>query len=177
MKKHKELLNEEHFSKEDIKDAALIMHPGWKWYNIKAEEISQIFEEWSNFTPLENPIEDEFGNEFWDSEWYYMAQRTDNLETKKMIAFLSIWHWLAKKSAKLYPLEKDEIKKIEFMRKAIKNKFDWNCKLKEKLMNTKDKTIIEYTYRKDTFFGIDQNTLKWKNILWKLLVEYRNSNK
>jgi len=28
MKKHKELLNEEHFSKEDIKDAALIMHPG-----------------------------------------------------------------------------------------------------------------------------------------------------
>lgn len=177
MKEYKDLLQEEQFSKEDIQDAAIIMHPNGKWYNIKAEEISQVFEEWSNFSHLEKPIEDEFGNEFRDSEWYYMAQRTDDPEIKKMIAFLSIWHGLARKTRQLYPLEQDETKRIEYMRKAIKNKFDKNPTLKEKLMSTWDKQIIEYTYRKDTFFGIDQNTLKWKNILWKLLMEYRDSNK
>ncbi len=177
MKEYKDLLQEEQFSKEDIQYAAIIMHPNAKWYNIKAEEISQVFEEWSNFTALESPIEDEFGNEFRDSEWYYMAQRTEDLEIKKMIAFLSIWHGLAKKSTQLYPLEQDEIKRIDYMRKAIKNKFDKNPTLKGKLMGTWNKEIIEYTYRQDTFFGIDQNTLKGKNILWKLLMEYRDSNK
>lgn len=56
-----------------------------------------------------------------DTIWH---KGTDNLEIKKMIAFLSIWHGLAKKSTKLYPLEQDEIKRIDYMRKAIKNKFD-----------------------------------------------------
>ena len=177
MQEYKILLQEKQFSKEEIQNAAIIMHPNAKWYNIKAEEISQVFEEWSNFTPLKKPIEDEFGNKFRDSEWYYMAQRTNDPETKEMIAFLSIWHGLAKKSTQLYPLEQDEIKRIEYMRNAIKNKFDENAVLKEKLMSTWDREIIEYTYRKDTFFGIDQNTLKGKNILWKLLMEYRDNNR
>ena len=174
---YKYLLHEEQFSKEDIQNSATIMHPKSEWYNITAEEVAQVFEEWSNFTALEKPITDEFGNEFRNSEWYYMAQRTDNLEIKKLIAFLSIGYGLAKKASQLYPLEQDEIKRIEYMRKAIKHKFDNNPKLKEKLMNTWDKVIIEYTYREDTFFGIDQKTLRWRNILWKLLMEYRNENK
>lgn len=173
----KNLSQEEQFSKEDIKKASIIIHPNQEWYNIKTEDISNLFEEWSNFTPLKNPIKDEFGNEFRNSEWYYMAQRTKNKEIKKMIAFLSLWYWLAKKSTKLFPLEQDEDKRIKYMRSAIKNKFDNNSKLKEKLMSTWDKKIIEYTYRNDRFFGIDQNTLKWKNILWKLLMEYRDNNK
>lgn len=177
MKSYEKLLEEKQFSKTEIKNAAIIMHPEWKWYNIKTEEISLLFEEWSNFTQLDKPIEDEFWNEFWDSEWFYMASRTQNLEIKKMIAFLSIWHGLAKKAATLYPLEQDEIKRIEYMRKAIKYKFDNNPKLKEKLMSTWEREIIEYTYRDDTFFGINQDTLQWKNILWKLLMEYRENNK
>lgn len=37
--------------------------------------------------------------------------------------------------------------------------------------------IIEYTYRNDTFFWINQDTLKGSNILGKLLMEYRDNNK
>jgi hypothetical protein len=42
---------------------------------------------------------------------------------------------------------------------------------------TEDRKIIEYTYWWDTRFWIDQDTLRWKNILWKLLMEYRDNNK
>jgi predicted NAD-dependent protein-ADP-ribosyltransferase YbiA (DUF1768 family) len=67
--------------------------------------------------------------------------------------------------------------RIEFMRNAIREKFDNNPELKSELLATWDKKIIEYTYRWDIRFWIDQNTLKWKNILWKLLMEYRDNNK
>ena len=60
------------------------------------------------------------------------------------------------------------------MRNAVKAKFDNNPELREELMRTWDKTIIEYTYRKDTRFWIDQETLKWMNILWKVMMEYRD---
>ncbi len=172
-----DLLQDEQFSKEDINNAALIIHPSWKWYNLKAEEINYVFEEWSNFTHLKNPIYDDFGNEFRDSEWYYMASRTDNPEIKKMIAFMSIWYGLARKSRELFDLDTDERKRIEYMHKAINLKFDSNPLLKEKLLNTGNKNIIEYTYWKDTFFWIDQNTLTGRNILGKLLVAYRDNNR
>jgi len=174
--KLQELLHDEEFSKEDIKESALIIHPKIEWYNIKANEIMHLFEEWSNFTQLEKPIIDKYWNEFWDSEWYYMANRTKDKWIKTMIAFLSIWYWLATKARNIYPLEQDEKKRIKFMRNAIKHKFDNNPALKEKLLETWDKKIIEYTFWDDTFFWISQNTLKWKNILWKLLMEYRDKH-
>ena len=81
------------------------------------------------------------------------------------------------KERNLYNLEQDEEKRIEFMRNAIREKFDNNLELKSELLKTWDKEIIEYSYRWDIRFWIDQNTLKWKNILWKLLMEYRDNNK
>jgi predicted NAD-dependent protein-ADP-ribosyltransferase YbiA (DUF1768 family) len=63
------------------------------------------------------------------------------------------------------------------MRNAIREKFDNNLELKQELLSTWDKEIIEYTYWGDVRFGINQDTLKWKNILWKLLMEYRDNNK
>jgi hypothetical protein len=44
-------------------------------------------------------------------------------------------------------------------------------------MKTDNKLIVEYTFWNDTRFWIDQTTLKWMNILWKLLMEYRDNNK
>ena len=168
---------ETQYTKEDINNAAIIMHPSARWYNITKEEIWYLFEEGSNFTPLQHPIIDTFWNEFRDSEGYYMAQRTKNKGIKAAIALLSLGHWLARKSRELFPLEVDESKRIRYMKKAIKEKFDNNPHLKEKLLATWDRTIIEYTYRWDIFFWIDQNTLRWKNILGKLLMEYRDNNK
>ena len=173
------LLHEEQFTKWEILDAALIVHPRQKQVNLTKEELSNVLicEHLSNLTPLKNPIIDEYWNEYWCSEWRYMSQRTDNLGLKEMIAFLSTWFLLAMKARELYDLEQDEWKRIEYMRNAIREKFDNNPDLKAELMATWEKTIIEYTYRWDTRFWIDQNTLRWKNILWKLLMEYRDNNK
>ena len=173
------LLTEESFSKNEILDAALVTHPHSKQINLTKEELGQIliFENGSNLTLLENPIIDEYGNEYRCSEWYYMAQRVEDLWAKKIIAFLSTWFGLAMKARKLYDLEQDEEKRIEFMRNAIREKFDNNPELKAELLATGDRQIIEYTYRWDVRFGINQNTWKWKNILWKLLMEYRDNNK
>jgi predicted NAD-dependent protein-ADP-ribosyltransferase YbiA (DUF1768 family) len=63
------------------------------------------------------------------------------------------------------------------MRNAIREKFDNNPKLKEELLNTWNKLIIEYTYWRDIRFWIDQETLRWMNILGKLLMEYRDDIK
>ena len=173
------LLTEENFTKDEVLDAALVTHPKSKSINLTKDELSQtlIFENGSNLTLLKNPIIDEYGNEYRCSEWYYMAQRTSDLWAKKIIAFLSTWFWLAMKARQLYDLEQDEEKRIEYMRNAIREKFDNNPELKAELLATGDKKIIEYTYRWDVRFGINQDTWKGKNILWKLLMEYRDNNK
>jgi len=174
---NKELKNSKQYSREEIKNWAIIMHPSLPGYNIKSDEIAMIFEEWSNFTQLKNPIYDEYWNEFRDSEWYYMAARTKDTELKKMISFLSLWHGLATKSRKLYDLDIDPNNRIFYMRDAIKKKFNANEHLRMKILSTWDLQIIEYTYRWDKFFGIEQSDLIWSNILWKLLMEYRDSIK
>ena len=172
-----ELLHEESFSKEEILDAALVTHPKAKACNLAEDDLEKvlIYENGSNLTLLKNPIRDEYGNEYWCSEGFYMAQRTKSLAAKKVIAFLSTWYGLAMKARNLYDLEKDDLKRVEYMRNAIKQKFDNNPDLREELKRTGNKTIIEYTYWKDTRFWIDQATLKWMNILWKLLMEYRDN--
>lgn len=177
-KTYQNLLNEQTYSKKNVLDAALIIHPNKiHKYGLKISEIAMIFEEGSNFTRLKNPIIDEFGNKYRDSEWYYMAKRIDDLEIKKLIAFCSIAAWLSKNAAYLHKnlLNLNLNDRIDYMREAIQLKFDNNPQLKTLLMNTWDKEIIEYTYWWDTSFGIDHITNKGKNILWKLLMEYRDN--
>jgi predicted NAD-dependent protein-ADP-ribosyltransferase YbiA (DUF1768 family) len=156
----------------EIEQAMLIMHPKAPIYNI-TPDLTHVFEIGSNFEQLRNPIIDEYGNTYRDSEWYYMAQRTDHLETKKMIAFMSIGKWLAKKASKRYDLEQDPAKRVIYMRNAVTQKFQKNPELEKKLLATGDKEIIEYTARNDRLFGIDQESLTGANALGKLLMEYR----
>lgn len=172
---NQELKNSRQYTKQEVQDSAIIMHPNFPAYNITTDQIAMLFEEWSNFTQLSKPIYDDHWNEFRDSEWYYMAARTADIGIKKMISFLSIWHWLAKKSPKLFELDNNPDNRISYMRDAIKKKFDSNPDLKQKLIDTWNLQIIEYTYRWDRFFGIDQSDLTWSNILWKLLMAYRDS--
>jgi len=73
------------------------------------------------------------------------------------------------KVRQLYNLEQDEKKRIEFMRNAIREKFDNNPELKPELLATWNKEIIEYTYWWDTRFWIEQNTLKWKKYSLKFV--------
>lgn len=169
------LLWEREYSIDEINNSMLIFHPKiFSRYDFTGIDIICVFEQGSNFTVLDNPIIDEFGIEYWNSEWYYMAQRTNDLQIKKHIAS-NTKNLLTKKVAYQYRdlLERDPLRRIEFMRKAIKLKFDRNEWLKHILIWSGNQNIIEYTFFWDSFFWVDDKTKKWSNILWKLLIEYR----
>ena len=138
-----ELVHEETYSKEEILDAALITHPKAKSCNLTEDDLKKvlIFENGSNLKLLKNPIKDEFWNEYRCSEWYYMAQRTNSLAEKQIIAFLSTWFSLAMKARELFDLEQDDIKRAEFMRNAVKAKFDNNPELREELILRNQKLV------------------------------------
>lgn len=177
-KTYRELLSQEIYVMDDILNWALIIHPNKiEKYWLKNEEISMIFEEWSNFFPLKNKIIDEFGNLYWDSEGFYMSQRVKSLKIKEIISHFSMAQKMSKKIAYMYEayLDKDIHNRIKYMRKAIKAKFDVNLDLRTVLIQTWDKEIIEYTYWWDTTFGVCHKTKNGSNILWKLLMEYRDS--
>lgn len=160
------------YSLEEIKNSALIVHPSViSKYKLKIWDILYVFEEWSNFTQLENPIYDEVWNEFWDSEWYYMSRRIADPEIRKMIAFSSLWHSISKRYAKLHELSNDDNIRIESMREAIRLKFENNPKLRQKLLETWKLQIIEYTFWWDDYFWVYSESLLWRNVLWKLLME------
>ena len=128
-----------------------------------------------NFYQLDNPIIDEYGNKFWNSEGYYMSQRTPILENKAKIAIISKNGGAASRKARImFTLELDEVNRIEYMRRAIKVKFDNNPLLKEQLLSIKGE-IIERNYWHDDLFGVPNDTLKGANMLGKLLMEYRDS--
>lgn len=128
-----------------------------------------------NFYQLENPIIDEYGNKFWNSEGYYMAQRTDIEEYKSKIALLSKSGGAASRKARtIFTIETSEIHRIKYMRNAIKSKFDNNPLLKELLLEVKGE-IIEKNYWHDDLFGVPNDTLKGANMLGILLMEYRDS--
>lgn len=177
-----DILQARKYSQEEIDKAMLIIHPKSDKYNIKPD-LANIFEEWSNFIKLENPIVDSLGNKFYDSEAYYLSQRIKNYEEdiylQKLLTEISNLA-INKKSKEYdrirekYKLDQDKNNRIKYMQNAIKQKFENNQSIEAKLIDTWNKDIIEYTYRWDILFGIDQNTLQWANILWKILVEYRN---
>ena len=128
-----------------------------------------------NFYQLENPIIDEYGNKFWNSEGYYMSQRTPIIEYKAKIAVMSESDGKSSRKARsIFPLEFDESDRIKYMRKAIKGKFDNNPLLKEQLLAIKGE-IIEKNYWHDDLFGVPIGSLKGANMLGKLLMEYRDS--
>lgn len=171
-----ELLHYKFYSEAEIEDAVLILN-AWPQtmhlYNITRDKS---YKELSNFHTLETPIFDEYWNEFRDSEWYYMAGRAEDKKIKKIISLMSGYHGLARNSRKYFQqyLSQDEVLRANVMREAIYKKFDNNPYLQDILRTTFGKAIIEYTYWEDTLFGIEQKQRLWRNVLWKLITEYRD---
>lgn len=173
------LMNKRTYTQEEINNSALIVHPDLiDNYGIRIEEILHVFEEWSNYTILENPIfDEETWLYFYDSESYYFSLRTDDLEKKKRFSEISQIQSYSQRWS-LYKrdwLNCDPIFRIEAMRKALKPKFDNNIRLQELVKKTKWMQIIEFTYWNDQFFWIDHLQRFWSNILWKLIMEYRDN--
>jgi ribA/ribD-fused uncharacterized protein len=70
----------------------------------------------------------------------------------------------------------DEIR-LEVMEDVLRSKFTLNPSLKEKLLNTGDKILIEGNHWNDTFWGIVLKTGKGENNLGKLLMKLRSELK
>jgi ribA/ribD-fused uncharacterized protein len=132
----------------------------------------------SNFEQLKVPIKDKFGNEYYNSEGYYMAQRTNNLEDKKKIAANSKLGGQSSRNArKQFTLDQNENNRLQYMINAVRAKFQNNPELAEMLKATGNKEIIEKNYWKDDLFGVREDTLKGANILGKVLMQVRNELK
>lgn len=171
-----ELLRPRTYTREEIAGAAIILHPKHiEKYGVSAPEVGMVFEQGSNFTRLRNPIVDEKGNAYYDSEAYYMAQRFSDPTVRKMIALCSTQKHFSKKAAYLLQdqMETDPEKRVVYMRNALREKFLNNPSLKRTLLRTGERDIIELTYWNDRFFGISHEDLTGSNVLGKLLVETR----
>jgi len=168
----------ESYTPERIKQAYLIIHPHvLERYQITRWEFYDAFERGSNFSHLKYPIQDEYGNTYEDSEWYYMSLRFDNLEVKKKIAAASKIKNTSKKVAYKYKniMNMNDDDRIKFMRETIQKKYDNSKWRQDMLAKTWGREIIEFTYWWDEFFGISHDKREWRNILWKLHMEYRGS--
>ena len=132
----------------------------------------------SNYEQLQFPIIDENRFEYWNSEGYYMSQRTESFAEKQYISEASLKGGQASRNArKLFKLEGDEEKRVQYMIKAVRAKFAANTYLAKKLLATGESEIIEKNYWKDTFFGVDDKTLMGANILGKVLMLIREELK
>lgn len=129
----------------------------------------------SNFEQLENPIVDEFGNEYWNSEGYYMAQRTSISEIKVRIADMSVSGGQASRNArKIFALDMNESNRVKYMFKAVREKFKTNSHLILKLKSTGRHEIIEKNFWGDDLFGVVEETKRGANILGKILMIVRD---
>ena len=161
------------YTKEDLKESAVILHPkSIHNYWISIDDVGIVFEEWSNFTQLKNPIIDQDWVEYWDSEWYYMSLRlSHNSEARKLIGFVSTGYGLSKKGAYLFEeeIEKNPELRMAHMIETVREKFIRNPDLKELLLNTGERKIIELTHWWDDFFWVKHDTLSGRNGLGKIL--------
>jgi ribA/ribD-fused uncharacterized protein len=66
----------------------------------------------------------------------------------------------------------DEKTKIKIMTIILQKKFDTHCDIKENLLNTGLRPLIEHS--KDDIFWSDGEDGKGKNILGKILIQIRN---
>lgn len=138
----------------------------------KAIGVSKTF--MSNYEQLQFPIIDEHRFEYWNSEGYYMAQRTNKFSEKQFISEASLKGGQASRNARrIFQLEMNEEKRVQYMFEAVRKKFATNTYLAKKLLDTGEDEIIEKNWWNDTLFGVNDKTLKGANILGKQLMTIR----
>ena len=111
------------------------------------------------------------------NEHFYQAAKCKNAETAQKIINTPDPGKCKKKGrvAALIP-GWDELK-IDVMRLGLKLKFSQNLDLRDLLIETEDAILEEGNYRNDTFWGVNEQTRKGKNMLGKLLMELREELK
>ena len=141
--------------------------------NASSEKIDQFIDDYyflSNF--YEVPITFE-GIQYLNSEAAFHAQKTLDIEARKQ--YSSLDPKSAKRKGRKENLRTDwEEVKVDIMKRICIAKFEQNPDLKEKLLATGNKTLIEGTWWKDTFWGIDLKTGQGQNHLGQILMEIRD---
>lgn len=95
------------------------------------------------------------------------------IDKKDRIPFTEKNGYEAKKLGRKVPLRPDwEAIKTDVMYNILKIKFS-NPDLKEKLLQTKNKILIEENTWNDTFWGVNKNTKTGENNLGKILMKIR----
>jgi predicted NAD-dependent protein-ADP-ribosyltransferase YbiA (DUF1768 family) len=106
-------------------------------------------------------------------ENFYQAMKTDDLELREKISFLSPRQ--SKTEMHKHPVRggwtMDE--KMRVMEFALNHKFTLTTSWGKKLLETGDEDIIEWNNWGDTFFGVDVDTEIGRNELGKLLMKIR----
>ena len=119
----------------------------------------------SNFHPCEINYE---GYTYQNVESAFQAQK--DLTRRK--EFIDLNPVTAKRLGKKVKLRSDwEQAKVDIMRKLVRCKFDQHIDLKEKLINTGDRLLIEGNTWNDTFWGMCKGN--GKNMLGIILMELR----
>ena len=119
----------------------------------------------SNFYPSEVTYE---GYTYKNNEAAFQAQKDLNRREE----FINLNPMMSKIKGKKVKLRDDwnEVK-VSIMEEIVKCKFDQNPDIKEKLINTKDKTLIEGNKWNDTFWGMCDG--EGENNLGKILMKIR----
>ena len=119
----------------------------------------------SNFYPVEVTYE---GYSYKNNEAAFQAQK----DLSRREEFINLNPMMSKIKGKKVKLRDDwnEVK-VSIMEEIVKCKFDQNPDIKEKLINTKGKTLIEGNKWNDTFWGMCNG--KGENILGKILMNLR----
>lgn len=127
----------------------------------------------SNFEKLKNPIMWD-NNNYYTVEAFYQAMKTENKEERKQFQSFNLTGNQAKQLGKKVKLRLNWDKiKYKVMEEGIKQKFDNNPLLKEKLINTGDLQLVEWNTWGDKTWGITANDNKGKNALGVILENQR----
>lgn len=139
---------------------------------IKFWKTKDLYGEFSNFWISPIYI---LGVKYQTVEHYFQSKKFLEPNVSKSILECKTAHEAAKKGRdRSLPLRKDwEEVKIDIMRTGLKYKFDQHPKLRDLLISTKNKILIEDSPY-DYFWGIGE-TKTGLNMLGKLLMELRNN--
>ena len=119
----------------------------------------------SNFYPVEVTYE---GYSYKNNEAAFQAQK----DLSRREEFINLNPMMSKIKGKKVKLRDDwNEAKVSIMEEIVRCKFDQNPDIKEKLINTKGKTLIEGNKWNDTFWGMCNG--KGENILGKILMNLR----
>ena len=121
----------------------------------------------SNMWLLNTPIDYE-GIQYYSSENLYQALKVEEHSERSFIASLT------PPGSKCLKLPRHKNAEMH-MRLAVRMKFDTNLDLKQMLIDTGDKLLVEGNWWYDEYWGVNQNSGIGRNILGIILMDQRST--